>query len=170
MIELYTWMTPNGQKVSIMLEEVGLPYRVHAIDITKGEQFAPAFLKIAPNNRIPAIVDTDNGLHLMESGAILLYLAEKTGQLWPQDFPTKWRVVEWLMWQMGGPGPFLGQVHHFVKFNPGKSAYAEERYAGQTVDFADYPNVKRWYLAIAARPAVKRGWDVLHEGRAIPMP
>ena len=129
MIELYTWMTPNGQKVSIMLEEVGLPYRVHAIDITKGEQFAPAFLKIAPNNRIPAIVDTDTGLHLMESGAILLYLAEKTGQLWPQDFPTKWRVVEWLMWQMGGPGPFLGQVHHFVKFNPGKSAYAEERYA-----------------------------------------
>jgi len=129
MIELYTWMTPNGQKVSIMLEEIGLPYRVHAIDITKGEQFAPAFLKIAPNNRIPAIVDTDNGLHLMESGAILLYLAEKTGQLWPQDFPTKWRVVEWLMWQMGGPGPFFGQVHHFVKFNPGKSAYAEERYA-----------------------------------------
>jgi len=118
MIELYTWMTPNGQKVSIMLEEVGLPYRVHAIDITKGEQFAPAFLKIAPNNRIPAIVDTDNGLHLMESGAILLYLAEKTGQLWPQDFPTKWRVVEWLMWQMGGPGPFLGQVHHFVSARP----------------------------------------------------
>jgi GSH-dependent disulfide-bond oxidoreductase len=209
MIELYTWMTPNGQKVSIMLEEVGLPYRVHAIDITRDEQFAPAFLKISPNNRIPAIVDTDTGLHLMESGAILLYLAEKTGRLWPQDFPVKWRVVEWLMWQMGGPGPFLGQVHHFVRFNPGKSAYAEERYAReakrlwrvldrrlaevdyvagdysiadiaiwpwisrfawQTVDFADYPNVKRWYLAIAARPAVKRGWDVLHDGRAIPMP
>ena len=129
MIELYTWMTPNGQKVSIMLEEVGLPYRVHPIDITKGEQFAPDFLKIAPNNRIPAIVDTDTGLHLMESGAILMYLADKTGKLWPQDFPAKWRVVEWLMWQMGGPGPFLGQVHHFVKFNPGKSAYAEERYA-----------------------------------------
>ena len=129
MIELYTWTTPNGQKVSIMLEEVGLPYRVHPIDIAKGEQFAPAFLKIAPNNKIPAIVDTDNGLHLMESGAILMYLAEKTGKLWPQDFPAKWRVVEWLMWQMGGPGPFLGQVHHFVKFNPGKSAYAEERYA-----------------------------------------
>ncbi len=129
MIELYTWTTPNGQKVSIMLEEVGLPYRAHPIDITKDEQFAPDFLKIAPNNKIPAIVDTDNGLHLMESGAILMYLAEKTGMLWPQDFPTKWRVVEWLMWQMGGPGPFLGQVHHFVKFNPGKSAYAEERYA-----------------------------------------
>ena len=106
----------------------GLPYRVHPIDIEKGEQFRPEFLTIAPNNKIPAIIDTDNGLHLMESGAILLYLAEKTGRLWPQDFPVKWRVVEWLMWQMGGPGPFLGQVHHFVKFNPGKSAYAEERY------------------------------------------
>ncbi len=129
MIDLYTWMTPNGQKISIMLEEVGLPYRVHPIDITKDHQFDPAFLKISPNNKIPAIVDNDNGLHLMESGAILLYLAEKTGQLWRQDFPTKWRVVEWLMWQMGGAGPFLGQTHHFVKFNPGKSSYAEERYA-----------------------------------------
>ena len=128
MIELYTWSTPNGQKASIMLEEVGLPYRVHPIDIGKDHQFHPDFLAIAPNNKIPAIVDTDNGLRLMESGAILLYLADKTGMLWPQDFPTKWRVVEWLMWQMGGPGPFLGQVHHFVKFNPGKSTYAEERY------------------------------------------
>jgi GSH-dependent disulfide-bond oxidoreductase len=128
MIELYTWSTPNGQKVSIMLEEVGLPYRVHPIDIGKGHQFHPDFLAISPNNKIPTIVDTDNRLRLMESGAILLYLAEKTGKLWPQNFPTKWRVVEWLMWQMGGPGPFLGQVHHFVKFNPGKSAYAEERY------------------------------------------
>ena len=128
MIELYTWSTPNGQKASIMLEEVGLPYRVHPIDIGKGHQFHPDFLAISPNNKIPAIIDTDNGLRLMESGAILLYLAEKTGKLWPQNFPTKWRVVEWLMWQMGGPGPFLGQVHHFVKFNPGKSAYAEERY------------------------------------------
>src|SRR4051794_17836934 len=91
MIELYTWMTPNGQKVSIMLEEAGLPYRVHAIDITKGEQFHPDFLKIAPNNKIPAIVDTDTGLHLMESAAILLYLADKTGLLWPQEFPAKWR-------------------------------------------------------------------------------
>ena len=129
MIELYTWTTPNGQKVSIMLEEVGLPYRIHPIDITKDEQFAPEFLKIAPNNKIPAVVDTDNGFYFMESGAILMYLADKTGRLWPQEFPVKWRVVEWLMWQMGGPGPFLGQVHHFVKFNPGKSPYAEERYA-----------------------------------------
>ncbi len=209
MIEFYTWTTPNGLKVSIMLEEVGLPYRVHPIDIGKEEQFQPAFLKISPNNKIPAIVDTDTGLHLMESGAILLYLAEKSGQLWPQEFPAKWRVVEWLMWQMGGPGPFLGQVHHFVKFNPGKAPYAEERYtkearrlwrvldrrlgevayvAGkysiadiaiwpwiarfswQPVDFADHPNVKRWYLAIAKRPAVERGYDVLKQGRAIPLP
>jgi len=106
MIELYTWTTPNGQKVSIMLEEVGLPYRAHPINILKDEQFDPAFLKIAPNNKIPAIIDTDNGLHLMESGAILLYLAEKTGKLWPQNFPTKWRVVKWLMWQMGASAKF----------------------------------------------------------------
>ncbi|HLC07924.1 MAG TPA: glutathione S-transferase N-terminal domain-containing protein [Methyloceanibacter sp.] len=208
MIELYTWSTPNGQKISIMLEEIGLPYQVHPIDITKGEQFAPAFLAISPNNRIPAIVDTDTGLRLMESGAILLYLAEKTGQLWPQTFPEKWRVLEWLMWQMGGPGPFLGQAHHFLKYNPGKSPYAEERYgkeakrlwgvlerrlaeadyvAGdysvadiatfpwisrfewQGVRFADYPNVLRWYRAIAARPAVERGFNV-PERRHIPMP
>ena len=159
MIDLYTWTTPNGQKVSIMLEEVGLPYRLHPINI--------------------------------------------------QDFSTKWRVVEWLMWQMGGPGPSLGQVHHFVKFNPGKSTYAEERYAKeakrlwgvldrrlgeteyvagdysiadiaiwpwisrfawQSITFADYPNVKRWYLAIAARPAVRRGWNVPSRQGGIPMP
>ncbi|MGI8724978.1 MAG: glutathione S-transferase N-terminal domain-containing protein [Methyloceanibacter sp.] len=209
MIEFYTWMTPNGQKVAIMLEEVALAYRVHPIDITKDEQFDPAFLKVAPNNKIPAIVDTDTGLHLMESGAILLYLAEKTGMLWPQEFPAKWRVVEWLMWQMGGAGPMFGQVHHFVKFHPGKSAYAEERYtrearrlwgvlerrlgdteyvAGeysvadiaiwpwisryrwQSVDLDEYPNVKRWYLAIAARLAVQRGYDVLGHGGIIPKP
>jgi len=209
MIEFYTWSTPNGQKVAIMLEEVGLPYRVHPVNIEKGEQFHPDFLAIAPNNRIPAIIDSDNGLTLMESGAILLYLAEKTGRLWPQSFPEKWRVVEWLMWQMGGPGPFLGQVHHFVKFNPGKSTYAEERYtkealrlwgvldrrladvayvAGdysiadiaiwpwisrfqwQTVTFDHYRNVKRWYVAIAARPAVQRAWHVPPRQSGIPMP
>ena len=129
MIDLYSWTTPNGRKVSMMLEEVGLPYESHAIDITKDEQFDPAFLKIAPNNRIPAIVDRDEDFALMESGAILIYLAEKTGQFLSTDFKKRHRTLEWLMWQMGGLGPMLGQVHHFVKFNPGKSEYAEERYS-----------------------------------------
>ncbi|XSG81164.1 MAG: glutathione S-transferase N-terminal domain-containing protein [Methyloligella sp. ZOD6] len=128
MIEFYSWGTPNGQKVSIMLEEVGLPYRLHKIDITKDEQFDPDFLAISPNNKIPAIVDKENDLALMESGAILLYLAEKTGKLWPQESPAKWDVLQWLMWQMGGFGPMLGQAHHFLHYNPGKAAYAEERY------------------------------------------
>ena len=128
MIEFYSWSTPNGQKVAIMLEEVGLPYRLHTIDITKDEQFDTAFLAISPNNKIPAIVDTENDLSLMESGAILLYLAEKTGKFWPQESPTKWDVLQWLMWQMGGFGPMLGQAHHFLHFNKGKSDYAEERY------------------------------------------
>ncbi len=128
MIDFYTWGTPNGRKVAIALEEMGLPYTVHTIDITKDEQFNPAFLKLSPNNRIPAIRDSDTGLSLFESGAILLYLAEKTGTFMPQTGPEKWLVIEWLMWQMGGVGPMFGQTHHFVAFNPGKSAYAEERY------------------------------------------
>jgi GSH-dependent disulfide-bond oxidoreductase len=127
-IDLYTWTTPNGRKASIMLEEVVLPYTAHAVDISKDEQFKPEFLKISPNNRIPAIVDRDNGYHLMESGAILIYLADKTGKLLPKDADKRYRVIEWLMWQMGGPGPMLGQVHHFVKYNKGKAPYAEERY------------------------------------------
>lgn len=131
MIELHTWSTPNGRKVSIMLEEVGLPYTVHAVDINKNEQFRPEFLKIAPNNRIPAIVDTDTGLTLFESGAILMYLAKKTGKLWAADGEAHWRAVEWLMWQMAGFGPMLGQVHHFVKYNKGKAPYAEERYSNE---------------------------------------
>jgi GST-like protein len=129
MIDLYTWTTPNGRKASIALEEMGLPYKAHAIDISKDEQFAPAFLKISPNNRIPAIVDNDTGMSLFESGAILIYLADKTGKLLPKQGEDRYRVIEWLMWQMGGPGPMLGQVHHFVKYNKGKSAYAEERYS-----------------------------------------
>ena len=128
MIDFYTWSTPNGRKVSIMLEETGLDYEAHAVDITKDQQFEPDFLKISPNNRIPAIVDRDTGTHLFESGAILMYLAQKSGQFWPAQGDAHWRVVEWLMWQMGGPGPMLGQVHHFVKFNQGKAPYAEERY------------------------------------------
>ncbi len=129
MIDLYTWTTPNGRKVSIALEEMGLPYKSHPIDISKDEQFAPAFLKISPNNRIPAIVDNDNGMSVFETGAILIYLADKTGKLLPKDGEQRYRVIEWLMWQMGGVGPMLGQVHHFVKYNKGKAPYAEERYS-----------------------------------------
>jgi GSH-dependent disulfide-bond oxidoreductase len=129
MIDLYTWTTPNGRKVSILLEELGLPYTAHAIDINKDEQFAPDFLKISPNNKIPAIVDRENGLSLMESGAILIYLADKTGQLLPREGEPRYRVLEWLMWQMGGVGPMLGQAHHFLRFNKSKAPYAEERFA-----------------------------------------
>lgn len=209
MIDFYTWSTPNGRKVSIMLEECGLDYKTHAIDISKDEQFAPDFLKIAPNNRIPAIVDNDNGLSLFESGAILQYLAQKTGKFWAAEGEAHWRTTEWLMWQMGGPGPMLGQVHHFVKYNKGKAPYAEERYlkeglrlygvldrrlaeaeyvAGdysiadmaiwpwisrfewQTIDVNTFPNVLRWYKAIAARPAVQRGYHIPVEQPGIPMP
>ena len=112
-----------------MLEETGLSYTLHSIDITKDEQFEPGFLKISPNNRIPAIVDRSNGQTLFELGAILMYLAEKTGKFWPKSGEAHWRTIEWLMWQMGGLGPMLGQVHHFVKFNRGKAPYAEERYS-----------------------------------------
>jgi len=209
MIDFYTWSTPNGRKVSIMLEEVGLPYTVHAIDINKNEQFQPHFLKVSPNNRIPAIVDTDTGQTLFESGAILMYLADKTGRFWPKTGEAHWRTVEWLMWQMGGFGPMLGQVHHFVKYNAGKAPYAEERFAKeghrlygvldrrlaiseyvagdytiadmaiwpwasrfewQGVNLAEYPNVLRWYRAIAARPAVQKGYHVPVPQPAIPMP
>jgi GST-like protein len=111
-----------------MLEEVALPYQVIPIDIGKDEQFDPAFLAINPNNKIPAIVDDDNGQSFFESGAILLYLAEKSGKLLPDNTMDKWRVMQWLMWQMAGQGPMLGQAHHFLHFNPGKSEYAEERY------------------------------------------
>jgi GST-like protein len=205
-IDLYTWTTPNGRKASIMLEEVGIPYEAHAIDIGKDEQFKPEFLKISPNNRIPAIVDRDNDFSLMESGAILLYLAEKAGKLLPTDKLKRYRVVEWLMWQMGGIGPMLGQTHHFVKY---KAPYAEERYLKeahrlygvldrrladheyladdysvadiatwpwisryewQTVDLSQYPNVKRWYVAIANRPAVQKGYHVPKKVQDIPMP
>jgi GSH-dependent disulfide-bond oxidoreductase len=131
MIQLYTWSTPNGRKVSIMLEEVSVPYRVTPVDITKDEQFDPQFLAISPNNKIPAIVDEETGQALFESGAILLYLAEKTGLLLPRDPEKRWPVIQWLMWQMGGQGPMLGQAHHFLQFNPGKSEYAEQRYAGE---------------------------------------
>jgi GST-like protein len=208
-IELYTWTTPNGRKVSIALEELGLPYTAHAIDISKDEQFQEHFLRISPNNRIPAIIDRDNDFSLMESGAILMYLAEKTGKLMPRELKQRYRTIEWLMWQMGGIGPMLGQVHHFVKYNKGKAPYAEERYLKeaqrlygvldkrladreyvadeysiadiaiwpwisrfewQTMDLNNFPNVKRWYVAIANRPAVQKGYHVPKFAQDIPMP
>ncbi len=168
MIDLYTWTTPNGRKVSIALEELELEYETHSINIAEDEQFTPEFLAISPNNKIPAIVDRDNGRSLMESGAILMYLAEKTGKLWPSDDDGKWRTMEWLMMQMGSVGPMLGQTHHFVKYNSGKAPYAEDRYltenkriygvldkrlgeaaylAGDTYSIADiatYPWIARW--------------------------
>jgi GSH-dependent disulfide-bond oxidoreductase len=209
MIDFYTWSTPNGRKVSIMLEECGLAYAAHPVDISKDEQFKPDFLKIAPNNRIPAIVDRDNGLSLFESGAILLYLAEKTGKFLSKEPKAHWHTVQWLMWQMGGAGPMIGQVHFFVKNNPGKAPFAEERFIKETrrlygvldrrlaeaayvagdysiadmsiwpwvsrfdwhkIDLNEFPNVKRWYVAIAARPAVQHGYHVPVKQPAIPMP
>ena len=136
MIDLYYWTTPNGHKVSLFLEETGLPYRIHPINIGKGEQFAADFLKIAPNNRIPAIVDNDTAdgqpLSLFESGAILLYLAEKTGKFIPQDLRGRQEVLQWLFWQMGGLGPMAGQNHHFNRFAPEKIPYAIKRYVDET--------------------------------------
>ncbi|WP_136659261.1 glutathione S-transferase N-terminal domain-containing protein [Nitratireductor sp. XY-223] len=131
MIDLYTWTTPNGRKVSILLEELGVEYNAHPINIGQGDQKTPEFLEIGPNNKIPAIVDQDNGLKLMESGAIMIYLAEKYGNFLPTDPMARIRVIEWLMWQMGGLGPMAGQVHHFVHFNPGKAEYAEERFSAE---------------------------------------
>ena len=137
MIDLYYWTTPNGHKISIFLEEAGLDYTLHPVDIGRGEQFDPAFLAIAPNNRIPAIVDqnpTDGGapISLFESGAILLYLAEKTGQFIPKDLRGRQETLQWLFWQMGGLGPMLGQNHHFTAFAPQPIPYAIERYQVET--------------------------------------
>lgn len=131
MIDFYTWTTPNGRKVSILLEELGLEYKTHSINIGNDEQMTPEFLAISPNNKIPAIVDNDNGLALMESGAIMVYLAEKHGKFLPTDIEKRAKVMEWLMWQMGGFGPMLGQAHHFLHFNPGKAEYAEGRFRNE---------------------------------------
>jgi GST-like protein len=208
MIDLYSWTTPNGRKVSILLEELGVPYTAHPVDISKDEQFDPAFLAFAPNNKIPAIIDRDGGVELMESGAIMIYLAEKYGKFIDVG-EGRLRVIEWLMWQMGGVGPMLGQVHHFVKYNAGKAPYAEERYskearrlygvldrqlegrefiAGeysiadmatwpwisrfewQQIDLSDFPNVRDWYVRIAERPAVQRGYQVPKFVTDVPMP
>jgi GSH-dependent disulfide-bond oxidoreductase len=203
MIELHTWSTPNGRKVSIMLEEVGLPYSVHPVNIGKDEQFRPEFLAISPNNKIPAIVDPDGPggkrFALFESGAILIYLGEKTGRFIPKDPATRYVALQWLMFQMGGLGPMLGQTHHFLRAAPEPVPYAIKRYKDETrrlygvldkrlaeaehlageysiadiasypwvarhewhqIELGDFPNVKRWYDAIGARPAVQRGMKV----------
>ena len=134
MIDLYTWTTPNGRKVSIMLEETGLPYDVHSVNIGKNEQFAPAFLEISPNNRIPAIVDNDaddGPLPVFESGAILIYLAEKTGKFLAAKGAQRAKTLEWLMWQMSGVGPMFGQLNHFANVAPDKIPYAIDRYASE---------------------------------------
>lgn len=131
MIDLYTWTTPNGRKVSILLEELGIDYEAHPINIGQGDQKTPEFLEISPNNKIPAIVDRDNGLKLMESGAIMWYLAEKYGKFLPSAPLDRIKVMEWLMWQMGGLGPMAGQSHHYLHFNPGKAEYAEERFGAE---------------------------------------
>ena len=135
MIEVYSWATPNGHKVHIMLEECGLPYRAIAVDIGAGDQFKPEFLAISPNNKIPAIVDSDGPdgkpISVFESGAILLYLAGKTGMLLPADVRGKYDVLEWLMFQMGGVGPMLGQAHHFRIYAPEKIEYAVDRYTNE---------------------------------------
>ena len=137
MIDLHYWTTPNGHKITVFLEEAGLDYRIHPVNIGKGEQFAPEFLRIAPNNRIPAIVDdapADGGgpLSLFESGAILLYLAEKTGRFIPADLRGRAEVLQWLFWQMGGLGPMAGQNNHFANAAPEKLPYAIERYVKET--------------------------------------
>ncbi len=205
MIEVYSWATPNGHKVHIMLEECGLPYRAHGVNIGSGAQFAPEFLAISPNNKIPAIVDPEGPdgqpISLFESGAILLYLAAKTGLFMPADVRGKYQVLEWLMFQMGGVGPMLGQAHHFRLYAPEKLPYAIERYTNearrlygvmdrrlakstylggpeysiadiaifpwlrswknQGIDWAEYPHLKGWFDEIGARPAVRRGVEVL---------
>ena len=209
MIEVYSWPTPNGHKIHIMLEECGLAYRAHPVDIGAGDQFKPEFLAISPNNKIPAITDPEGPdgepISLFESGAILLYLAGKTGRFLAADTRGKYEVLQWLMFQMGGVGPMLGQAHHFRIYAPEKIPYAIERYTNeakrlygvmnkrlaksrylggpdysiadiavfpwlrswknQGIDWDDHPHLKGWFDEIAARPAVKRGVEVLADLR-----
>ena len=206
MIDLYTWPTPNGHKIHIMLEELELAYNVIPIDIGAGDQFKPEFLAISPNNKMPAIIDQDGPggtpYSMFESGAILIYLAEKTGRFMPSETRARFEVLQWIMFQMGHIGPMLGQNHHFRRYAPEKIPYAIERYTNEAArlygvldkrlegreylvgdysiadianypwlrshevqgqDLNDFPNVKRWYEAIEARPAVQRGVEVLSE-------
>ena len=191
MIELHTWSTPNGRKVSIMLEELGLPYSVHPVNIGKDEQFRPEFLAISPNNKIPAIVDPDapggKRFALFESGAILIYLGEKTQQFIPTDPATRYVALHWLMFQMGGLGPMLGQTHHFLRAAPEPVPYAIKRYKDETrrlygvldkrlaetehlageysiADIASFPWVARheWHqIELGDFPNVKRWYDAI---------
>lgn len=131
MYDLYYWPTPNGHKVTLFMEEAGLPYRIVPVDIANGEQFAPAFLKISPNNRMPALVDTESGVSVFESGAILVYLAEKHGVFLPTSGKARVEVLEWLFWQMGGLGPMIGQANHFSKYAPDRIPYAVDRYQNE---------------------------------------
>jgi GST-like protein len=196
MIEVFTWATPNGHKVHVMLEECGLPYRAIPVNIGAGDQFKAEFLAISPNNKIPAITDPNGPdgmpISLFESGAILLYLAAKTGKFLPPGDREKFEVLQWLMFQMGGVGPMLGQAHHFRMYAPEKIAYAVERYSNEAkrlygvidrrlshsrflggsdysiadiATLSDYPHLERWFNAIDARPAVQRGVKVLAELR-----
>ncbi|MGC1354923.1 MAG: glutathione S-transferase N-terminal domain-containing protein [Xanthobacteraceae bacterium] len=192
MIELYYWPTPNGHKITMFLEEAGLKYTIHPVDISGGDQFKPEFLAISPNNRMPAIVDlkpNDGGkpISVFESGAILVYLAEKTRALLPSDLRGRKTVLEWVFWQVGGLGPMAGQNHHFVQYAPEKIPYAIERYvketnrlygvldrhlagrefiAGNTYTIADiqqqdldtFPNLRRWFNATRKRPATQRAY------------
>ena len=197
MIDLYTWSTPNGYKVSIMLEEVGLPYTVIPIDIAKGDQFDAAFLKISPNNKIPAIVDHEGPdarpFPLFESGAILMYLAEKTGQLMRSGTRERYTVIEWLMFQMGGLGPMLGQNHHFRRYAPEQIDYAIERYTNEAhrlyrvmdrrlgeveylagtysiADIACFPWIRPWKRQgqdLDRHPNLKRWFDAIDQRPAV---
>jgi len=205
-IDVYTWTTGNGRKVPIFLEETGQPYRLHMVNIRAGEQFKPDFVKICPNSKIPAIIDQDGPggkpLSLFESGAILIYLGDKTGRLIGSDAAGRYRVIEWVMFQMANVGPLFGQANHFLNKTPEKIPYAIERYVteakritmvmekrlgeidylagdysiadiasyvwlrnpkneGITLD--DYPNVKRWFYAIDARPAVQRAHKAVED-------
>ncbi len=197
MIDLYTWITPNGRKISIMLEEVGLPYEVHPIDLQKGEQFAPDFLAISPNNRIPAIIDREGPggkpYSLFESGAILMYISEKVGKLVPTEMRKRYEVHQWLMFQMGGVGPMFGQAHHFIHSAPEKVPYGIDRYSKETrrlytvmnkrlegneylageysiADIATYPWVARYVrhqVKLEEFPNVNRWFDTISARPAV---
>lgn len=179
-ITLHTWNTPNGRKISVALEEMGLPYTVKTVDITKGQQFEPDFLRISPNNRIPAIVDSEGPdgkpISVFESGAILLYLGEKTGKFLPRDLRARVPVLEWLMWQMGGFGPMPGQVHHFLGQPEGPARdYGVERYGKETkrlYGVLDRRLAGRDFVATEGEPSVADfailGWAWRHERHLVP--